>query len=606
MKKIHRNTASITLLLCLLLAGGPVLRAQTYTPVPVTVSHSTVNIDGKTYYAHIVLERQTIYGITKAYDITEEVLYSANPLLRENGLKSGSVIYIPVDKKVVQNTSKARTEETKTIRETTAVAATGGPETRKESFPDKEGFIKHTVKWFEDIYDVAKQYGVTTQDIMDANGLKSSRISKRQVLYIPILSEEEKALRASGKAPATVTPPPVVIPEIADPVIPETETVETPVSDPVKVDIPDVSPLEKKETLQQPEEEDGVLDWLTGTGSAELALILPFNAGGKYSETNMDFYSGVLLALRDLEAEGIKTRLNVYDLQAGLPASFELEKNDFILGPVTSADLATVLERAGNTPVVSPLDQRAASLADSHRNFIQAPSAAVSQYRDLALWAGEDLARGDRVILVSENASESTAPATGVRNALLEAGIPFEGVSFTQGEVRSLPAALTALMTKGGVNRIIVASEKERFVADLVRGLGLLRGRGYRLMMYAPSRVRTFDSVDGAAYHQCALHISSAYFADYADARVKSFVRTYRALFKTEPSQFAFQGYDTARYFVSLVSKYGPRWTGALTREGGRGLHTDFRFETVPGGAFRNTAVRRIIYDTDYSTQLDR
>ena len=62
MKKIHRNTASITLLLCLLLAGGPVLRAQTYTPVPVTVSHSTVNIDGKTYYAHIVLERQTIYG----------------------------------------------------------------------------------------------------------------------------------------------------------------------------------------------------------------------------------------------------------------------------------------------------------------------------------------------------------------------------------------------------------------------------------------------------------------------------------------------------------------------------------------------------------------
>ena len=118
MKKIHRNTASITLLLCLLLAGGPVLRAQTYTPVPVTVSHSTVNIDGKTDYAHIVLERQTIYGITKAYDITEEVLYSANPLLRENGLKSGTVIYIPVDKKAVQNTSKARTEETKTIRRT--------------------------------------------------------------------------------------------------------------------------------------------------------------------------------------------------------------------------------------------------------------------------------------------------------------------------------------------------------------------------------------------------------------------------------------------------------------------------------------------------------
>ena len=143
-------------------------------------------------------------------------------------------------------------------------------------------------------------------------------------------------------------------------------------------------------------------------------------------------------------------------------------------------------------------------------------------------------------------------------------------------------------------------------MADLVRNLGILRGRGYDVVMYAPSRVRTFDSVDGAAYHQCALHISSSYFVDYADSRAKSFVRTYRALFKTEPSQFAFQGYDTARYFASLVSKYGHRWTKALTRVDANGLHTDFHFEATPEGAFRNTAVRRIVYRTDYSTELDR
>lgn len=615
MKKI-RNTALLTAILCLTLAGGPFLRAQDYTPVPVTVSRSTVSIDGKSYYAHIVLERQTIYGITKAYDVTEEVLYSANPLLKENGLKSGTVIYIPVDKKAAQNASKVQTEDTKTSRASKAgtekdsdVVAKTGPRDVKEAFPDKEGFVKHTVKWFEDIYDVAKQYGVTTQDIMDANGLKSSRISKRQILYIPVLSDEEKARRAA----AAVKPP--TIPVIEDPVVSDSEITEAQTFDPIRIDQPQVAQVEKPDT-DKPEEgtaaaeekaEEGILDWLAGKGNVEMALILPFNAAGKVSETNMDFYSGVLMALRDLETEGIQTKLNVYDLQAGLPASFELEKNDFVLGPVTTTDLTSVLERTeGRTTVISPLDQRAASLSQSHANFVQAPSSAGNQYEDLAAWAAKGLGKSDRIILVTERVTGSTAPAAGVREALLNAGTPFQGVSLGQGETRSLSSSLTSQLTKGGENRIIIASEKETFVADLVRNLGILRGRGYDIVMYAPSRVRTFDSVEPNAYHQCSLHISSSYFVDYADPRVKSFIRTYRALFKTEPSQFAFQGYDTARYFVSLVSKYGPHWTKALSREAGKGLHTDFRFESVPGGAFRNTAVRRIIYNTDYTTELDR
>ncbi len=600
-------------ILCLTLAGTPDLRAQDYAPVPVTVSRSTVSIDGKSYYAHIVLERQTIYGITKAYDVTEEVLYSANPLLKENGLKSGTVIYIPVDKKAVQETARPQTVVTKpkakAETEKEAVVAKSGPRDVKEAFPDKEGFVKHTVKWFEDIYDVAKQYGVTPQDIMDANGLKSSRISKRQVLYVPILSDEEKARRAA----AAVKPP--TIPVIEDPVIADQGIGETQTFDPIRVEQPKVAQMEKldkdkpvEETVAAEEKkEEGILDWLAGKGNVEMALILPFNAAGKVSETNMDFYSGVLLALRDLETEGVKTKLNVYDLQAGLPASFELEKNDFVLGPVTAADLSTVLERTeGRTTVISPLDQRAASHTQDHANFIQAPSSARNQYEDLAAWAAQDLGKADRIILVTEKVTGSTAPASGVREALLNAGISFQGVSLGQGETRSLPSSFTSQLTKGGENRIIVASEKETFVADMVRNLGILRGRGYDIVMYAPSRVRTFDSVEPNAYHQCSLHISSSYFVDYADTRVKSFVRTYRALFKTEPSQFAFQGYDTARYFVSLVSKYGPHWTKAISRETGKGLHTDFRFEAVPGGAFRNTAVRRIVYNTDYTTELDR
>ena len=261
----------------------------------------------------------------------------------------------------------------------------------------------------------------------------------------------------------------------------------------------------------------------------------------------------------------------------------------------------------GRVPVVSPLDQRAGDLADTYEGFIQAPSSADSQYADLAAWAAEDCTRGDQIILVTEKSSNgSTAAAVGVRDALVSAGTAFEGVSWTQGEGRSLPAALTSRLTKGGVNRIIVASEKEAFVSDLVRNLGILLGRGYKIVLYAPSRVRTFDTIDSSLYHQCFLHISSPYFADYELNHVKSFVRSYRALYRTEPSQFAFQGYDLTRYFANLVAKYGSRWTHALRQVTGSGIHTDFRFVPARNGSYRNTAIRRIVYNTDYSTELVR
>ena len=601
----------VLLLLILAIPARDVL-AQDYPPVPVTVSRSQVNLNGKTYYAHIVLERQTIYGITKAYGVTEEDLYAANPLLAKEGLKAGTVIYIPTvselkaapkpavqEKPAVKEQKPAVVKEQPAPKESKPVVV----DTKPAPTPDADGFIQHTVKWFEDIYDVAKAYGVTAQEIMTANGLKSSRISKRQTLRIPVTDKAKESLK--NLLPGTQEPAP------QQPKQAETIREEVPVQagNPV-VEQPATEETKPEETAVS-EPENGIMDWLTGAvgnGKAELALILPFNAAGRASETNMDFYSGVLMALRDLEKEGVKTTLNVFDLQAGIPSSYDLGKNDFIRGPITTRDLTTILGvTGGRVPVISPLDQRAGDLADTHEGFIQAPSSTDSQYADLAAWAAEDRARGDQIILVTEKSSNgSTAAAVGVRDALVSAGTAFEGVSWTQGEGRSLPSALTSRLTKGGVNRINVASEKEAFVSDLVRTLGILLGRGYTIVLYAPSRVRTFDTIDSSLYHQCFLHISSPYFADYELNHVKSFVRSYRALYRTEPSQFAFQGYDLTRYFANLVAKYGSRWTHALRQVTGSGIHTDFRFVPARNGSYRNTAIRRIVYNTDYSTELVR
>ena len=631
MKMKNRYLALCWSALCLALAAPAVL-AQDYEPVPVSISRSQISMNGKQYYAHIVLERQTIYGITKAYNVTEEDLYAANPMLKQDGLRSGTVIYIPVvsehksehkektasvketpvkekpaakektvkekpaekEKTVKEKPAKEKTEKEKPVKEKPAakeVKEKPAKEKPAKQAPveDKEGYVKHTVKWFENIYDVAAAYGVTPQQIMEANGLKSSAISKRQVLLIPV----GKAAKYTSQA-VTPTVTTTLVPEEAEKVV----------TAPVVTEAKPAEKTEEKVDVDEP----GIMDFPVAKGSAEIALVMPFNANGKYSESNMDFYSGVLMALRDLEKEGVKTTLNVFDLQAGTPSAYELNKNEVILGPISTADLTKILEVTdGRVPVISPLDQRAASLAETHEGFVQAPSSTASQYAELARWAKDDCSRADRIILVSEITSEgSTAAASGIRNALRAAGASFEEASWTAGQGRSLPAALTSRLVKGGVNRIVVASEKEVFIGDIVRNLGILINQGYQIAMYAPSRVRTFETVDGSLYHQDDLHICSPYHADYDSEEVKAFVRAYRALYRTDPSQFAFQGYDLTRYFARMCAKYGNRWLRALDREPGSGIHTDFRFEKVRNGSYRNTGIRRIRYNTDYTTTLER
>lgn len=544
---------AIAAVVCLAFSQGGF--AQEYVPTPVTVSKEKVRLNGKVYLSHVVLERQTIYGITRAYGITEDMLYEANPSLRETGLQKNAIILIPFKESSASETPRPQTPPTSSGE-----------------------YREHKVRWFEDIDDIAKLYGVTVREIMDFNGLKSRKLTTRQILRIPM---------PDGNV-SLVTPPPAET---------ENEQKEQEAAPPVLPEFPE---------LPEPDESP-VLAEIPGGHPVEAALILPLNSSGKVSGLNMDFYCGALMAIRDLEAEGVRAKIHVYDLYAGIPAASDLVRCDFVLGPVASRDLEAVLQRVdGQVPVISPLDPKAASLGGNYPSFIQAPSPAENQYASLVGWMDSEMKTGDRILLVTEKNAKSTAAAVQLRQALSESGTSYEILSYAIVEGRGVPSILTEKMDKGVVNRVVVASESEAFIGDVVRNLGIMIGKGYQVVMYAPSKVRTFETIEGSAYHQASLHLCSSYFVDYRDPAVEAFVLAYRALYNTEPTQFAFQGYDTARFFFSRAARYGRDWRRSLGSDRVSGLHTDFLFAPKGEKGYVNTAVRRILYKKDYSTVIAR
>ena len=59
-------------------------RAQ-YAPVKVDISTEIVTIEGVNYYVHTVEKRQTLFSISRAYNVTSEILINDNPELRQIG-----------------------------------------------------------------------------------------------------------------------------------------------------------------------------------------------------------------------------------------------------------------------------------------------------------------------------------------------------------------------------------------------------------------------------------------------------------------------------------------------------------------------------------------
>ncbi|MGN1046211.1 MAG: LysM peptidoglycan-binding domain-containing protein, partial [Candidatus Cryptobacteroides sp.] len=185
MKKLI-TTAAIAFAFCLIPCGSGLL-AQEYKAPEVTLSKETVKLDGKIYYSHIVLEKQTLYSISKAYGVTMDEIYEANQNLKETGLKKNAIILIPAKDKAA---TAAREEQQSTVKEETVRNEEVKPAAKEEKREDRKkgknpDYFIHTVKWYENLDDIAAKYGMTTESLMKYNSLKDRKLTRRQKLRIP-------------------------------------------------------------------------------------------------------------------------------------------------------------------------------------------------------------------------------------------------------------------------------------------------------------------------------------------------------------------------------------------------------------------------------------
>lgn len=151
--------------------------------------------------SHEVLQKETLWGIAKKYNVSVDELKKANPTLETEGLKIGQQIIIP------SNSSLAVSEST-----------VKNPEPEKpEIVPSTDVDLVVEVQPKETKYAIAKKYGITVKELERQNPFIKGKLPVGYVLKIRTTKEKADALNAvSSPVPQLENPTTAPTTQIAD------------------------------------------------------------------------------------------------------------------------------------------------------------------------------------------------------------------------------------------------------------------------------------------------------------------------------------------------------------------------------------------------------
>ena len=552
----------LALILFLLLAA-PSLYAQGYDVPDVVVSKEKANIGGKIFFVHKVLPKQTLYSISKAYGIMEAELVAANPDCKE-GLKAGSILFVPV---TGENAGAAAVKPVEKDEKTEPEVRQAAPEETIEDDTTLEidRVIEHPVRWYESLTSIARKYKISVAEIMAYNGLTDTDSIRGRTLLIPVYKERKAQ-------------------EPEDPEDPEANSRDDEASGKDNTGVDPVTPVRKQR-------------WYSAAEPIHIALVLPFNASTTPAAPFLNFYSGALMAVQEQKEKGAHVILNVYDLAQGAQTILDdprFQESDVVIGPVEASTLDPFLSFSDQQGVilVSPLDHKADSLADTHPFFFQAPASSTTQLNNLI--ASVRGRNQGPVYLVTSNTTDEGKLIERFEEQLHADGISYRKVSLT--ELPDMVSAASRLEPA----RVVIGSENRMFTAEVISALNALSKQNVPMQVWCTNRVRNYETSDPDALFNLGVRTSVPDFIDYSNPDDQAFVRKYRSFFYTEPDDFAFQGHDVLSYFIHALMQQGSAFIDHADLHPMQLLHCNLHFvrEDEKSG-WRNHATRNLIYDKE-------
>ncbi len=347
----------------------------------------------------------------------------------------------------------------------------------------------------------------------------------------------------------------------------------------------------------------------------------------------LQYYEGFMMAVRDLEKEGLKLDLKVFDVTDNVStaeralAEIEGQEYDLIVGPFFGKSFAVIEDYAKSMGItmVNPLSNRESVIVDSpnvvkvkpgnvglimsltalvknnypnanvsivsrekandsiflnqlehHLNFAINDEVVVTSNELLqyARHESERLEMGSRLVPTLEVEGQVYSTNDFKTGSAERVVLPNSVKRYAYSELSSMKSQLSGVRD----NVIIAYGDNNVFATQILNSLAKDADRYHITLVCVPDWSKYEKLLVDNLLRMNAIYVSD-FFVDYNSDEVRRFVLSFREKYSAEPQQYAFEGYDLGYYFLSAMMRYGSDdLLGCLHCYRPPMMHTQFRF----------------------------
>lgn len=336
-----------------------------------------------------------------------------------------------------------------------------------------------------------------------------------------------------------------------------------------------------------------------GGGNYNVSLVLPFLAN-RSASSNIDenaywaihFYSGAKLAYETLAREGANLNVNIVDSEGAagkvnrLINSNGMRSADLVIGPYKRENVKILgdYSKREKKPLAVPYTAQL-GLSEGNPNYIQLNPSLESHCVAIMRHARQRYDIEDIVLVARDNSSEKGRLAYFQNeNKVIEGrdvGVNLAEFIVKDATLDFSEMDISPYVREGKTTVFIVPSWKEEFVYSVLRQLMMKQSIGEDIVVYGMPQWVDFEQVDPDFYQNLNVHISSAFYVDSNDERIKQFNRKFFDTYGTIPLDEAYLGYDAMLYFGRMLDKHGRDFARKLDVEPYDVLHGRYEFDRV-------------------------
>lgn len=599
---------NIALIICCVVSVFNI-KAQENTPVQI--------INGKKYYIYKVESKNTLYSISKRFNVEQEVILNENPEIKD-GLKPGQELKIPV-----VNATK---------------------ETDKTPLNNKENYILHNVEQGQTLYAISKQYDVKIEDIIALNPETEKGLKPGMELKIPSKKNEKNVIAFDPKQQPVKEVKPTITHKVQKGEtlysiskqyeISQDEILKANNNLPngLRVDDEILIPVTTSNGNFQKVQQDTIYNYVKQKLNPQIvidddvkindnefviALMLPFfTYDNKVYEQNLkpnqknevlvkshialQFYNGFLMAIDSIKEKGNKIKVHVYDTAndtSQIDQIFKKEEArnfDLIVGPLYAGGfkIASKYAKEKKIPIVSPFIQTPSILKNNPYVNKITPSQSVLMQETAAFIAANYAS--ENIIVVTHNATkDKTLLNTFVSTFRSKSSSPLKEVNYSV----SGASGISTLLHPAKKNIIVIPSNEQSVITDLISKIYFLNKDN--IILFGTEAWQAFENIDMEYINKLQLHWATYSYIDFESEKVKEWIQKYRSKFATDPDNYAFQANDIACYYFMAYNKIGLNYPENIQNLQWKGLAGGFDFNKTEDGGFENKSVS-IIKIQDY------